>query len=172
MPSDNVMPGAARGGAGFSIWNRELQKYPTSGARRFNLLLVVAITVALYYELYVGGGVATLILGQLKMPFPYFVLILSFGNLAGAFASLLAGLTDRMGRANLVVAGLGVVGVLTLVVMPNTHDKLTYGLVYGVVAFVEGIILVATPALIRDFSPQVGRATAMGFGPSVRCWAA
>ena len=29
--------------------------------------------------------------------------------------------------------------------------------------FVEGICLVATPALIRDFSPQVGRATAMGF---------
>ena len=28
---------------------------------------------------------------------------------------------------------------------------------------VEGIALVATPALIRDFSPQVGRATAMGF---------
>ena len=30
-------------------------------------------------------------------------------------------------------------------------------------AIVEGVILVATPALIRDFSPQVGRATAMGF---------
>ena len=163
MPSGNVVPDAARNGTGFSIWNRELHKYPTAGARRFNLFLVVTITVALYYALYVGGGVATLILGQLQMPFPYFVLILAFGNLAGAFASLLAGLTDRMGRANLVVAGLGVVGLLTLFVMPNAHDKLTYGLGYGVVAFVEGIILVATPALIRDFSPQVGRATAMGF---------
>jgi MFS family permease len=30
------------------------------------------------------------------------------------------------------------------------------------VGFVEGIILVATPALTRDFSPQVGRAAAMG----------
>ena len=30
----------------------------------------------------------------------------------------------------------------------------------------EGICLVATPALIRDFSPQVGRATAMGFWTS------
>jgi MFS family permease len=28
---------------------------------------------------------------------------------------------------------------------------------------VEGVILVATPALIRDFSPQLGRASAMGF---------
>jgi hypothetical protein len=31
---------------------------------------------------------------------------------------------------------------------------------------VEGICLVATPALIRDFSPQLGRATAMGFWTS------
>jgi hypothetical protein len=35
-----------------------------------------------------------------------------------------------------------------------------------VVSFVEGVCLVATPALIRDFSPQVGRATAMGFWTS------
>ena len=34
------------------------------------------------------------------------------------------------------------------------------------VGVVEGICLVATPALIRDFSPQVGRATAMGFWTS------
>jgi hypothetical protein len=32
-----------------------------------------------------------------------------------------------------------------------------------VVSFVEGMILVATPALIRDFSPQLGRASAMCF---------
>jgi ACS family D-galactonate transporter-like MFS transporter len=31
------------------------------------------------------------------------------------------------------------------------------------IGFVEGVILVATPAMIRDFSPQVGRASAMGF---------
>lgn len=162
MPSEDTMS-LQRDATRIALWNRELQYYPTAGVRRFNLLLVVAITVALYYELYVCGGVATLILGQLQMPFPYFVFILAFGNLAGAFASLLAGLTDRMGRANLVVIGLGVVGVLTLLVVPNVHSKLSFGLAYGAVAFIEGIILVATPALIRDFSPQMGRATAMGF---------
>ncbi|MDE8346507.1 MAG: MFS transporter, partial [Acidocella sp.] len=161
MSSQSVMP--ALPGGGNSMLHRELAHYPAIGARRFQLGLVVAITVALYYELYVGGGVAPLILGQLQMPFPYFVMILALGNLAGAFASLLAGLTDRMGRANLVVIGLGVVGVLTFFITPNVHSELQYGLVYGTVAFVEGIILVATPALIRDFSPQVGRATAMGF---------
>ena len=38
-----------------------------------------------------------------------------------------------------------------------------FAVLYSVLGFVEGIILVATPALIRDFSPQVGRASAMGF---------
>jgi MFS family permease len=163
MPSGETLLSANRGGFGARIWNRELKTYPEISLRRYNLFLVVAITVALYYELYVGGGVAPLILGQLQIPFPYFVSILAFGNLAGAFASLLAGLTDRMGRANLVVFGLGIVSLITLFVVPNLHSKSGYAITYGVVAFVEGIILVATPALIRDFSPQVGRATAMGF---------
>ena len=81
----------------------------------------------------------------------------------GAFASLLAGLADRFGRANLVVYGLLVVGLITLFWVPNVTTVLEWGLSFGVVSFVEGIILVATPALIRDFAPQVGRATAMGF---------
>jgi MFS family permease len=33
----------------------------------------------------------------------------------------------------------------------------------GVLGFIEGVILVATPALVRDFSPRFGRALAMGF---------
>ena len=36
-------------------------------------------------------------------------------------------------------------------------------MIYVAIGFVEGIILVATPALVRDFSPQLGRASAMGF---------
>ncbi len=46
---------------------------------------------------------------------------------------------------------------------------------YCVIGFVEGVILVSTPALIRDFSPQMGRASAMGFwalGPTVGSLAA
>src|SRR5580698_4055598 len=41
-----------------------------------------------------------------------------------------------------------------------------FALATFVVGAVEGICLVATPALIRDYSPQVGRATAMGFWTS------
>jgi MFS family permease len=162
MPSETHFVAAPPAGTAL-FRRRELTAYPTAASRRFHLSLLFLCTVALYYELYVGGGVAPLLLGDLQIPFSYFVLILAFGNLAGAFASLLAGLTDRMGRANLVVIGLLIVSLLTLGVIPNVHDKLSYGLAYGAVAFVEGIILVATPALIRDFSPQVGRATALGF---------
>ena len=67
MASTALRPG---GLSGIRIWNRELATYPERDARRMQLLLVVLITVTLYYELYVGSGVATIMLAQLKMPFP------------------------------------------------------------------------------------------------------
>ena len=112
------------GQSGIRIWNRELATYPERDARRMHLLLVVLITVTLYYELYVGSGVATITLAQLKIPFPIFVYILAAGNLLGAFASLLAGLADRFGRANLVVYDLLVVGLITLFWVPNVTTVL------------------------------------------------
>ena len=144
------------------LHRRELAHYPAEGARRAYLFLVVAITVSLYYELYVGGGVATYMLQYFQMPFNYLVAIFAIGNLLGAFASLLAGLSDRLGRSNLVVFGTLIVGLLTLAV-PYAPDRFSYGVLASLLAVVEGVILVTTPALIRDFSPQVGRATAMGF---------
>lgn len=151
-------------------WRRTVDSYPRDAARLRYLVIVVLATIVLYYELYVASGVSTLLLSKLHMSFLYLVTALAIGNLVGAFGSLLAGLTDRFGRANLVVYGLLVVGLLTLFAVPNATTGLQWAVIYGVVGFVEGIILVATPALIRDFSPQVGRATAMGFwtmGPVV-----
>jgi MFS family permease len=142
--------------------NRLLEHYPQTGARRAYLGLVVLITVALYYALYVGGGVTPLYMAELHMSFMYLVTSLAIGNLLGAFASLLAGLSDRFGRSRLVVWGLLIVGLLTALATPAVHDKFLFALLGIAVGFVEGIILVATPALTRDFSPQVGRATAMG----------
>jgi ACS family D-galactonate transporter-like MFS transporter len=127
------------------------------------LAITVLATIMLYYELYVAGSVSTLILANLHASFNFFVYLLAFGNLIGAFGALLAGLTDRLGRANLVVGGLLVTGIMTAFVLPNATDKWTYGIEGFAVGLVEGVCLVATPALIRDFSPQMGRATAMGF---------
>ncbi|MCO5397520.1 MFS transporter [Ralstonia soli] len=153
----NAAPLASR------FWNRELTVYPDQTARRLYLLLVVLITVVLYYELYVGGGVATLMMADLNIPFEVFVYVTAISNLLGAFASLVAGLADRFGRANLVIYGQLLAALITLFWMPNVTSMVSWGIALSAVAFVEGIVLVATPALVRDFSPQVGRAAAMGF---------
>src|SRR5579875_3247193 len=154
-------------GKGLSVlWRRQLDSYPDPTARTVYLAITVLATITLYYELYVAGSVSTLMLANLHMGFTFFVVILAFGNLVGAFGSLFAGITDRWGRANLVVGGLLLTGIFTLVIIPAATNRWAFGIEYFVVGLIEGICLVATPALIRDFSPQVGRATAMGFWTS------
>ena len=156
-------PVSSRPGFLASIWNRQLNHYPDTAPRVMYLAITVLATITLYYELYVGGSVATLLLTNLTMSFTFYVLTLAFGALIGAFGSLFAGITDRLGRANLVVFGLFFTGVFVAFILPAATDKWTFTIEGFVVGFVEGVCLVATPALIRDFSPQVGRATAMGF---------
>jgi MFS transporter, ACS family, D-galactonate transporter len=157
---------AGRSGGVSWLWRRQLDSYPNTGPRVTFLAITVLATIMLYYELYVGGSVSTLILVNLHMSFTFFVITLAFGNLIGAFGSLFAGLTDRLGRANLVVFGLLFTGIFVAFVLPAATTKWVFTIEGFVVGVVEGICLVATPALIRDFSPQVGRATAMGFWTS------
>ena len=166
MSGTAAHPVPSRPGWAASLMNRQLDSYPDTGARVFYLAITVLATVTLYYELYVGGAVSTLLLTNLHMSFTFYVITLAFGNLIGAFGSLFAGLTDRFGRANLVVFGLLFTGVFVAFVIPAMTNKWGFTIAGFVVGFVEGVCLVATPALIRDFSPQVGRATAMGFWTS------
>ena len=145
------------------LWRRQLDHYPDDRKRYTLLGIVVLSTVILYYENYVGGAVATQILGDLDMSFNYYVYLLVVANGVGAVASLAAGLSDRAGRANLVAFGLVLTGALTLFGLPNVNTKFQFAVITVLIGVVEGIVLVATPALIRDFSPQLGRASAMGF---------
>jgi ACS family D-galactonate transporter-like MFS transporter len=152
------------------MWQRKLEHYPTNGRRTVYLAIVVLATIVLYYQLYVQGAVATKILVDFNMSLRYFTIVLVIGNGLGAFASLAAGLADRWGRANLVTYGLLLTGLIVLFGMPNAGSKLGYLIWFSLLGIVEGVLLVATPALIRDFSPQIGRASAMGFwtlGPVV-----
>ena len=172
MSTTAADPVTGRSGASW-LWRRQLDTYPDTAPRIMYLALTVLATITLYYELYVGGSVSTLILANLHMSFTFFVLTLAFGALIGAFGSLFAGLTDRYGRANLVVFGLLFTGVFVGFVLPYATNKWTFTIESFVVGFVEGVCLVATPALIRDFSPQVGRGSAMGFwtaGPVLLTW--
>jgi MFS family permease len=156
-PNRGAVPGLLRG-----VWDRRLDAYPENGPRTFYLGIVVLATIVLYYELYVQGAVAPTVLATYHMSFTFFVYISVVGNALGAFSSLIAGLADRWGRANLVAWGVGVTAVM-IYFLPEMGDKWSYSILFSGIAFVEGIILVATPALVRDFSPQLGRASAMGF---------
>ncbi|WP_327291986.1 MFS transporter [Streptomyces sp. NBC_01198] len=152
------------------LYRRDLGAYPATGPRLAYLAIVVVTTVVLYYMLYVQYAVATSIITHFDMTYRYFVWVSVIGNAVGAFASLVAGLADRWGRANMVVYGLLIASLLVFFGLPNAGSKAVYLVLFALVSIVEGIVLVATPALIRDFSPQLGRATAMGawtMGPVV-----
>jgi MFS family permease len=145
------------------LWYRDLDRYPATAARYYYLGIVVVTTIILYYQLYIVGAVATQVLGSFHMTFFYYVMILVVTNAVGACASLATGVADRIGRANLVVYGTIITSLIALIAIPHAHTKLAFGVFSALTGLVEGVILVATPALVRDFSPQVGRAAAMGF---------
>src|SRR6476661_7222733 len=166
MSGTAAQPVSTRPGWVDWLLKRQLDSYPDTRPRVMYLAITVLATITLYYELYVGGSVATLLLTNLHMSFTFYVLTLAFGALIGAFGSLFAGITDRLGRANLVVFVLFFTGLFVACIMSSATNRCTFTIESWVVGFVEGICLVATPALIRDFSPQVGRATAMGFWTS------
>ena len=92
-------------------------------------------------------------------------------NAVGAFASLLAGLADRWGRANLVTYGLLITGCLYAFALPHAPTKVWFGVIYAFVGFVEGIVLVATPALspVPCLADPDGRALPLHPGAG-SCW--
>ena len=158
------------GGGGNGFFNRNLDHYPPTGKRYGYLAIVVAATIVLYYLYYVVGSTTTLFLPYFHMSFAYFVGLLVVSNAIGAFSALLGGIADRIGRANMAIVGVLVVGLLQLFGMAYAKTSLEFAIAYCFIGFFEGIILVVTPALIRDFSPQMGRGAAMGFwalGPTM-----
>ncbi|WP_406232142.1 MFS transporter [Nocardia sp. NBC_01009] len=145
------------------LWQRKLPHYPDTPARSWYLAVVVITSIALYYQLFVTGAVGNELIAYFDLSFAYFVWIFIIGAAFGAVASVLAGVLDRWGRANIVAYGVVICSLLTLFAVPATTTKEAYLVVYILVSIVEGAVLVATPALIRDFSPQLDRASAMGF---------
>ena len=154
---------------------RQLSRYPDTWPRLGYLAIVVLTTIMLYYLYYVEGAVTPLLLPYYHMSFQFFLYLLVASNAIGAFSAFIGGLSDRIGRANLTIYGTLVVALVQLLAIPNIHDKWGFAAAYCVIGFVEGVILVSTPALMRDFSPQMGRGVAMGFwalGPTMGALAA
>jgi len=145
------------------LGHRELSGYPAPGRRYFYLAVVIVASIVLWYQYYVPTAVAPLLLQQLHISFRFYVGVIVGSNLAGVVAALFGGITDKMGRTWVVVAGLLVVALIQLLAIPHTTTATPFVAEIVAVGLFEGIILVATPALVRDFTPQLGRASAMGF---------
>jgi MFS family permease len=145
------------------FFDHTIEEYPKGRRRMGYLVLAVLATVVLYYVYYTQFGVTPNILAGFHMSFAFFIGITVVSNLLGAFASLPASQTDRIGRTNVVIYGLLIIGLLCAVGVPLADSQWSYAIVISLIGIVEGAILVATPALVRDFSPQLGRASAMGF---------
>ncbi|MGA2837191.1 MAG: MFS transporter, partial [Acidimicrobiales bacterium] len=158
-PSD--APG--RGGLAKFLFVHEVDEYPSTGKRTAYLALAVLATIVLYYTYFTQTGVTPNILVSYHMSFSFYVWIVVISNLIGAFASLPASKTDQLGRSNVVIYGLLIIGLLVAVGVPACNTEWQFAFVISLLGLVEGAILVATPALVRDFSPQLGRASAMGF---------
>jgi hypothetical protein len=145
------------------LWQRELPEYPTGARRIWYLAIVFAATVVVYYENFISGAVTLQILGDFHISFLYFAVVTAVANAIGAIGSLASGVADKVGRGNMAIVGLLGVSLVTLLWLPHVTSGAQYGIAFGAAGIFEGVILVVTPALVRDFSPQVGRAQAMAF---------
>ena len=161
MATDVTAPAVV--GTRLAVYNRFLPAYPETAQRTYYLALTVLVTVALYYQQYCGGTVGPQLLNYYGITIKFYLLAAVIGLVFGAATAVLGGLADRIGRVNMVAYGLLVVGVLVAFVQPHMPNKYAFVAVGTLIGAVEGVILVATPALTRDFSPRLGRATAMSF---------
>jgi MFS family permease len=145
------------------LWRRELPEYPTGARRIWYLAIVFAATVVAYYENFISGAITPQLLGSFHISFLFFAVVTAVANAIGAIGSLASGIADKVGRGNMAIVGLFGVSLVTLLWLPHVTTGAQYGIAFGSAGIFEGVILVVTPALMRDFSPQVGRAQAMAF---------
>lgn len=142
---------------------RYLEHYPGNSRRIWYLALAVIATIMLYYESYVLPSVAPLVLASFHLEVSTYTRILLLSNIIGAISAIFGSLSDRIGRSNLIVYGLLLTGLGTIAISFTGASIIAFLVFICVLGFIEGVILVATPALVRDFSPRFGRALAMGF---------
>jgi MFS family permease len=164
MALQATSPSPAKHGPAFRFFFvHEIHEYPRTARRTGYLAVAIAATIVLYYTYYTQFGVTPNILRSYHMSFEFYVWIVIVSNALGAFASLPASKTDQLGRSNTIIYGLFIIGLLIAVGVPNAGTEWVFAVVICMVGIVEGAILVATPAMVRDYSPQLGRASAMGF---------
>jgi MFS family permease len=157
-------PSAAQEGPlDIRLWNRELQHYPASGYRIFLLAVVVLANIVFTWTVAAGSAATSVIFPHFGMTLGYYADLLVAAGIVGGLASYISSWGDRWGRANLVVIGLIINAVFALFAIPDAPSKTWFAIFTCILYMADGAIFVGTPALVRDFSPQMSRGLAMGF---------
>jgi MFS family permease len=144
------------------LFQRDLEYYPGNLRRIWYLTLIVAATMMLYCDGTITSTVLPLVLHAFHLSLVGYSLFAVIAILLSAPVALLGSLSDRFGRANLIIFGLFVCS-LTMLGVALTTTLPFYLALIGIFTCLEAILYVVAPALVRDFSPRLRRATAMGF---------
>ena len=140
----------------------ELDEYPTGAKRRKILTMAVLASLICSYEAAIAP-VVPLLLKDMNMSLSTYGLITAISFLFGAVASLLGGsLADKYGRVRVLIPMMAICALLAFaMVLVNTPTQLA--VMRCILAFVDAIAITTTAPLVRDFSPRMGRAQALGF---------
>jgi MFS family permease len=163
--SSTASPGsvAPEGPLNIRLWNRELISYPANGYRIFLLAVVVLANIVFTWTVAAGSAATSVIFPHFGMTLGYYADLLVVAGVVGGLASYISSWGDRWGRANMVVIGLVINTVFALFALPLAPSKLWFSIFLCILYLADGAIFVSTPALVRDFSPQMSRGLAMGF---------
>jgi MFS family permease len=145
------------------LWRRDLGHYPTGGYRIFLLAIVVLANIVFTWTVAAGTAASTVMFVHFGMTLSYYADLLVVAGVCGGVAAYVTSFGDRWGRANMVVIGLAINAVFALWAIPNASSKTAFAIATCVLYLADGAIFVGTPALVRDFSPQMQRGLAMGF---------
>jgi len=156
-------PGQTMGSGIGRLWHRDLGRYPTGGYRIFLLAIVVLANIIFTWTVYAGNAATTVIFPHWGMTLNYYSDLLVIAGVCGGLAAYVTSFGDKWGRANMVVIGLAINAVFALWAVPDAPSKTWYSVFTCLLYLADGAIFVGTPALVRDFSPQLQRGLAMGF---------
>jgi MFS family permease len=145
------------------LWRRDLSSYPTGSYRIFLLAIVVLANIIFIWTVAAGTAATTVIFPHFGMTLNYYSDMLVVAGICGGLAAYITSFGDRWGRANMVVIGLLINAVFALWAVPDAPSKFWFSFFTCLLYLADGAIFVGTPALVRDFSPQMQRGVAMGF---------
>jgi OPA family glycerol-3-phosphate transporter-like MFS transporter len=141
---------------------RILDEYPTGGQRKKILSMAILASLICSYE----GAIAPvlpLMLKDLKMSLSTYGLIAAAALVLSTVAAVVGGrLADRIGRVRLLVPMMALTALLAFA-MALVTNVTEFAIMRCVLYIVETLAGVSTIPLVRDFSPRMGRAQAMGF---------